>query len=294
MRGPLAVNLANIALFVFWRYLGLMRNDFRARVEQAAASIRGRIAVVPRVGVILGSGLSDVIDDLVPGDDTVSIGYGEIKGFGAPSVAGHRGTLTISQDAAVMAGRFHFYEGRPMDDVVLPVATLAELGVTSLIVTNAAGGINPDYEPGDLVLISDHINLMGTSPLIGPQDPASVARFPDMTTAYDSEYGELAKKIDAKLKSGVYAALTGPTYETPAEIQMLARLGADLIGMSTVPEVIVARSYGVRVVGISTVTNLAAGLSGRPLDHKEVVEVGASIRDRMVSLISGLIERLAA
>ena len=290
MSGPAAVN---VALFGFWRYLDRMRNDFRARVEQAAASIRGRVAVAPTVGVILGSGLSDVIDALVPGPEAVSLGYGDIKGFGAPSVAGHRGTLTVSKDAAVMAGRFHFYEGRSMDDVVLPVATLAELGITTLIVTNAAGGINPEYEPGDLVLISDHINLMGTSPLIGPQDPASVARFPDMTTAYDAELQEVARKIDVDLKSGVYAALTGPTYETPAEIGMLARMGADLVGMSTVPEVIVARSYGVRVVGVSTVTNLAAGLSGRPLDHSEVVEVGASIRDRMVSLLAGLIERLS-
>lgn len=270
-----------------------MRNEFRTRVEHSAASIRSRIRTAPKVGVILGSGLSDVIDDLIPGDDAVSIGYTDIKGFGAPSVAGHRGTLSVSRDAAVMAGRFHFYEGRSMDDVVLPVATLAALGVSTVIVTNAAGGINPDYRPGDLVLISDHINLMGTSPLIGPQDPASVARFPDMTTAYDAELRDVAGEIDTDLKSGVYAALTGPTYETPAEIRMLARMGADLVGMSTVPEVIVARSYGVRVIGISTVTNLAAGLSGRPLDHKEVVEVGASIRDRMVSLLAGLIERLS-
>jgi len=269
-----------------------MQSDFRARVEQAAASVRGRIGTVPEVGVVLGSGLSDVIDDLIPARDAVTIGYGDIKGFGAPSVAGHRGTLTIAGSAAVMAGRFHYYEGRPMDDVVLPVATLAELGVKTVILTNAAGGINPGFEPGDLVLITDHINLMGTSPLIGPRDPASVARFPDMTTAYDEELRRLARVLDDGLKSGVYAALTGPTYETPAEIRMLATLGSDLVGMSTVPEAIVARSYGLKVLGISTVTNLAAGLSGRPLDHEEVVAVGASIRDRMVRLLSGLIRRL--
>lgn len=272
-----------------------MQSDFRARVEQAAASVRGRITQTPRVGVILGSGLSDVVDDLVPrSDDAVTLSYGEIKGFGDPSVAGHRGTLTVSGGAAVMAGRFHFYEGRPMDDVVLPVATLVELGASVVLVTNAAGGINSSYEPGDLVLISDHINLMGTSPLIGPQDPAALARFPDMTSAYDEQLRELARGFDSDLKSGVYAALTGPSYETPAEIRMLAALGADLVGMSTVPEVTVARSYGARVLGISTVTNLAAGLAGKPLDHKEVVEVGASIRDRMVRLLKALIARTAA
>ncbi|MFW5683573.1 MAG: purine-nucleoside phosphorylase [Spirochaetota bacterium] len=269
-----------------------MQNDFRARVEQAAASIRARTTAPVKTGVVLGSGLSDVIDSLVPDSGpAVSIPYGEIKGFGAPSVAGHRGTLTIAGGAAVMAGRFHYYEGRPMDDVVLPVASLIELGATTVILTNAAGGINASYEPGDLVLISDHINLMGTSPLIGSRDPASTARFPDMTTAYDEALREVARGIDPALKSGVYCALTGPTYETPAEIRMLATLGADLVGMSTVPEVIVARSYGARVLGISTVTNLAAGLSGKPLDHAEVVEVGASIRDRMVSLLRALVER---
>lgn len=270
-----------------------MQSDFRARVERAAASVRSKISAPPAVGVILGSGLSDVIDELVPDASTsTTIGYGEIAGFGAPSVAGHRGTLTVSGDVAVMAGRFHFYEGRPMDDVVLPVATLAELGVATIVVTNAAGGINTAFEPGDLVLITDHINMMGTSPLIGPQDPASHARFPDMTTAYDVALQERARGIDPALKSGVYAALTGPSYETPAEIRMLSRLGADLVGMSTVPEVIVARSYGVRVIGISTVTNLAAGLSGEELDHAEVVRVGASIRGRMVHLLAELVKSI--
>ena len=266
-----------------------MQADFRSRVDRAASSVRARITTSPRTGIILGSGLSDVVDDLLAGSaDAVTVGYGDIDGFGAPSVAGHRGTLTVGGTLAVMAGRFHFYEGRPMDDVVLPVAVLAALGVSTIVLTNAAGGINPDYRPGDLVVISDHINLMGTSPLIGPEDAASRARFPDMTEAYDRGLRELACRVDPALKSGVYAALSGPTYETPAEIRMLDRAGADLVGMSTVPEVIVARSYGLRVLGISTVTNLAAGRSGRPLDHSEVVEVGRSIRARMVDLLGGL------
>jgi purine-nucleoside phosphorylase len=271
-----------------------MQDDFRTRVEQAAASVRERTSATPAVGVVLGSGLSDVINELFSGDtDVQTIGYADIAGFGAPSVAGHRGALMVSERAAVMAGRFHFYEGRPMDDMVLPVATLAALGVSTVILTNAAGGINRDYTPGDLVLIRDHINLMGTNPLIGPKDPESRARFQDMTAAYDPELQDLARSIDPGLKRGVYCALTGPSYETPAEIGMLATLGADLVGMSTVPEAIVARSYGLRVLGVSTVTNLAAGMSGAPLDHAEVVEVGASIRGRMVSLLAGLIQKLS-
>ena len=179
-----------------------------------------------------------------------------------------------------------------MDEVVLPVATLCALGIKTLVVTNAAGGLNPDYRPGDLVLIRDHINLMGTNPLIGPKDPESSARFQDMTEAYSSNLRTEALQIDPSLKEGVYAAVTGPSYETPAEIRMLSTIGADLVGMSTVPEVIVARSYGVGVLGISTVTNLAAGLSGKALDHAEVMEVGTSIQGRMTALVSGLLERL--
>ena len=270
-----------------------MQADFRSRVERAAASIRSRTSATPRVGVILGSGLSDVIDELFSGD-VKTIDYGDIDGFGAPSVAGHRGALMVSDEAAVMAGRFHFYEGRPMDDVVLPVATLAALGVGAIVLTNAAGGINESYRPGDLVLLSDHINLMGRHPLIGPKDEKSLARFQDMTTAYDTDLRARALGIDPDLKEGVYCALTGPSYETPAEIRMLRTIGADLVGMSTVPEALVARSYGLPVLGISTVTNLAAGMSGEALDHAEVVEVGASIRGRMVSLLKAIISSFGA
>jgi purine-nucleoside phosphorylase len=166
---------------------------------------------------------------------------------------------------------------------------LADLGIDTVIVTNAAGGINPAYRPGDLVLIRDHINLMGTNPLIGPKDSEALHRFQDMTLTYDPDLRAAAREVDGELKEGVYAALTGPSYETPAEITMLRALGADLVGMSTVPEVIVARSYGVRVLGISTVTNLAAGISGEPLDHAEVVEVGKSIHERITRLLSRLV-----
>jgi len=272
-----------------------MQRDFQERAQAAASSARDHGANTPKVGLILGSGLSDVVDQLLPAETgRIAISYGEIDGFGATSVTGHRGTMYVTPDVAVMAGRFHFYEGKPIDDVVLPVAMLCALGIRTLIVTNAAGGVSPDYRPGDLVLIRDHINLMGTNPLIGPKDPGSAARFPDMTEAYSSALRGVAREIDVNLKEGVYVAFTGPTYETPAEIGMAATIGGDLVGMSTVPEVIVARSYGVEVLGISTVTNLAAGLSGDVLDHSEVVEVGRSIQGRMTALLSGLIERLGS
>ncbi|MFW6211364.1 MAG: purine-nucleoside phosphorylase [Spirochaetota bacterium] len=269
-----------------------MNNDFGSRVVRAAASVRAVHDAPIQTGVVLGSGLSGVVDDIFANEPSKSIPYEAIDGFGAPSVSGHRGTMMLCGGTAVMAGRFHFYEGRSMDDVVLPVATLAKLGAKTIIATNAAGGVNTTFSPGDLVLISDHINLMGTHPLIGPQDPGSVARFPDMTEAYDAELRAIARSIDPDLKEGVYAALTGPSYETPAEIRMLRTLGADLVGMSTVPETIVARSYGVRVLGISTVTNLAAGMSGSVLDHAEVVEVSKGIRSRMVALLRSLVSKL--
>jgi len=269
-----------------------MHQDFRDRVESAVESLRAFGITGAKIGVILGSGLSDLVDQLLPGQEPTVVPYGEIAGFGSPSVVGHRGALYAGGDAVVLAGRFHFYEGRPMDDVVLPVAVLCALGIDSVVVTNAAGGINEAYIPGDLVMLTDHINLMGTNPLIGPQDSASEARFPDMTEAYSAQLRKRALGIDPGLKEGVYAALTGPTYETPAEIRMLRAMGADLVGMSTVPEVIVARSLGVSVLGISTVTNLAAGMGGKSLDHSEVVEVGRSIQGRMVSLLSATLQGL--
>ena len=266
-----------------------MEITFRQRVSAAVTSIRERTPLVPRLGVVLGSGLSSVVDQLVGDVETVTIPYGEIDGFPVPTVEGHRGTLTLAGTTAVMAGRFHFYEHGRMDDVVLPVATLAALGVSTLVLTNAAGGISAAYVPGDLVLIRDHLNLMGTNPLIGPQDTAARHRFQDMTETYDVELRSEARRMDAELKEGVYAALTGPSYETPAEISMLAALGADLVGMSTVPEAIAARSYGMRVLGISTVTNLAAGLSGGLLDHAEVVATGAAIQGRLARLLRNMV-----
>lgn len=268
-----------------------MRAGFKERVDRAVASVRKHSQASPRVGVVLGSGLSEVVDDLLP-DAAVKVPYGEIDGFSQPTVSGHRGELSLSPSAAVLAGRFHYYEGHSIDDVVLPVFTLAELGCSLVILTNAAGAVNASLHPGDLVMLRDHINLMGTNPLVGPSDAYPMTRFPDMTYAYSSDLRAVALQVDPALREGVYAALTGPTYETPAEIVMLERIGADLVGMSTVPEVIAARAAGMEVLGISTVTNAAAGKSGGALDHAEVVEVGARIRTRLAALLRSLIARL--
>lgn len=271
-----------------------MKSGFEERVHRAVASIRSAEANdrSPTVGVVLGSGLSDVLDALLA-EEPVTIPYGKIDGFATPTVAGHRGVLALSDSAAVMAGRFHFYEGHPIDDLVLPVFVLAALGCKTLIVTNAAGAVNASLHPGDLVLIRDHLNLMGANPLIGPADSYPMTRFPDMTYSYSADLRARAREIDPALTEGVYAALSGPTYETPAEITMLERIGADLVGMSTVPEVIAARAAGLEVLGISTVTNLAAGKGGTELDHAEVVEVGRQIRGRLTTLLRELIAAIA-
>lgn len=271
-----------------------MRPGFRTRAESAASSIQsllGSERFAPGVGVILGSGLSSVAE-VIGGTE---IAYNKIAEFPAPTVAGHRGSLFLSGTAAVMAGRFHLYEGHPLDDIVLPVAVLQRLGVHTLIVTNASGGINRGYRPGELVLIRDHINLLGVNPLYGPNDDSLGPRFSDMTEAYSRDLRTLAKEASGlDLPEGVYAALSGPSYETPAEIGMLDTIGADLVGMSTVPEVIVARYLGMKVLGISCVTNLAAGLGEGALEHAEVVATGKRVEQTLSSLIRVVIDRLAA
>ena len=264
-----------------------MTQNFPRLLERALASVRAATDLRPRFGIVLGSGLSDIARSF----DGVEIAYTAIDGFPAPTVAGHAGVMTVTTDVVVMAGRFHHYEGRPADEIVLPVHVMARLGVSVLVLTNAAGAVNSSFSPGELVLISDHMNLMGTNPLIGPHIAAAGPRFPDMTDAYDPELRGLMREIDPSLPEGVYAALSGPNYETPAEIRMVRTLGADLVGMSTVPECIAARSLGLRVLGLSCVTNMAAGMSGRPLDHKEVVATGAAARERMQVLLHGFVAR---
>lgn len=249
------------------------------------------------VGLILGSGLGDYAVSL---PDSVSLPYETVPGFAAPSVEGHAGTLVSAQigQGAVLAlsGRTHLYEGRPMHEIVFGVRAAISAGCGIVVLTNAAGGLGKGLGPGDLVLITDHLNLTGRNPLIGENDPRLGPRFPDLSEVYSMRLRDLARQAaaDARvaLAEGVYAWMTGPSYETPAEIRMVATLGGDLVGMSTVPEAIAARHMGAEVLGISLVTNLAAGLSSQPLTHEEVTRTAEEARDRFTRLLDALLPRL--
>ncbi len=267
-----------------------MKPGFENRVKTMLDSVRARVDRKPKLGIVLGSGLSGLADD----QEGTAIPYSEITGFPVPTVEGHRGVMTVTEHCIYLAGRFHYYEGYPMDDVVLPVLLLRGLDVETLVLTNAAGGVNREYTPGDLVLIRDHINLMGTHPLIGPNNPELGPRFPDMTRIYSRELrGVAMESSDVPLREGVYAALSGPSYETPAEIQMLNTLGADMVGMSTVPEAIVANYLGMNILGISCITNMAAGILDQPLNHSEVIGTGKKVEARFKGLVSRIIRNLA-
>jgi len=275
-----------------------MRGDVTTKIEKACIKLRKRFGDrAPSVGLILGSGLGSFAGSL---KDKVVVPYADIPGFPTSSVKGHAGQLVLGRVgetwALAMQGRVHYYEGYDMSEVVFPTRVLVSLGCKILVVTNAAGGIHPDLEAGDLVLLYDHVNLMGTNPLRGDNPDALGPRFPDMSAAYDPELRAVAKDVaraeNVDLRTGVYAALSGPTYETPAEIRMLRTLGADLVGMSTVPEVIAACHMGARVIGISCVTNLAAGISPVPLSHEEVAETAGRVEKTFVGLISALTQRL--
>lgn len=250
-----------------------------------------------RVGIVLGSGLGAFADTLESRFETL---YSEIAGWPLSTAIGHAGRLVTGSvagtEVVVMSGRAHCYEGYTAAQVTFGIRELAARGVTSLIITNAAGGINHAYRPGDLVLIADHINLMGGNPLVGPNDESLGPRFPDMSDAYSAEYRAIARKIGGglgvDLKEGVYAGLLGPSYETPAEIRFLRTIGADLVGMSTVPEVIAANYLGMKVLGISCVTNMAAGVVAQKLVHKEVLETGERVRDTLIKLLSAIAPRL--
>lgn len=270
-----------------------------ARAEHAARTIRARTTIEPRIALVLGSGLGDFGDEL---QDSVGIPYQEIPGFPTSTVAGHAGRLVIGTVAEVpvlaMQGRVHFYEGYSLEEVTFPIRTFKLLGINTLLLTNAAGGIDVQLSQGALMLISDHLNLMGASPLRGPNDERFGPRFPDMTDVYSRDLQELAieeaRAMSVELRRGVYAALAGPSYETPAEIHMLRGFGADAVGMSTVPEAIVARHMGLEVVGISCITNMAAGLSNEKINHEEVVETGKQVRDTFAALLRRLVVRLHA
>lgn len=269
-----------------------MKAGFADRVARAAAAIPSEYR--PKAAVILGSGLSGIVEGL----GYREIPYADIPEFPRPTVHGHKGVLCLSRDNAVMAGRFHYYEGHPWDDVVLPIFVLKAIGVETVMLTNAAGGVNRSYAPGDLVIIKDHINLMGSNPFIGPNPSradgvALGERFFDMGTTYTPALRDLVRSCAARpLKEGVYAAFTGPSYETPAEVRMAGVLGADLVGMSTVPEAIAARYLGMRVIGISCVTNMAAGIGGESLAHDEVVAVGKRVEAELKALILAVLAKL--
>ena len=275
-------------------------SDLHDRIRDAVDAVRERTGDRrPTVGLILGSGLGGFADQL---EDAVRVPYGELPGFPVSTVVGHAGTLVVGGMSGVtcvaMQGRVHYYEGHSAATVAFPARVLVALGARTLVVTNAAGGVNASFEPGTLMLIRDHLNLLGDNPLRGENDDRLGPRFPDMTTAYPAALRSLAREASAELgvtlAEGVYASMSGPTYETPAEVRMLATLGADATGMSTVPEVIVANHMGARVLGISCITNKAAGITGEALSHEEVTETAARIRDTFQGLLRGIIGRLGA
>lgn len=264
--------------------------------KQSAEYIQSKLKVTPEIGLILGSGLGILADEI---EDAVAIPYSEIPNFPVSTVHGHAGQLVIGQlsgkTVIAMQGRFHHYEGYTMDKVTFPVRVMKLLGVEKLIVTNAAGGVNKDFTPGDLMLITDHINMMG-NPLIGANDERFGPRFPDMSTAYDKEFQQMARTVATDLniaiQEGVYLGLTGPTYETPAEIRMIRTLGGDAVGMSTVPEVIVANHSSMRVLGISCITNMAAGILDQPLNHEEVIETTERVKNTFLQYVKELVKNL--
>jgi len=268
-----------------------------ARAEHAARTIRARISVQPRIALVLGSGLGDFGDEL---EDSVRIPYQEIAGFPTSTVSGHAGRLVVGAVEGVpviaMQGRVHYYEGYSLEEVTFPVRTFKLLGIDTLLLTNAAGGIDVQLSQGALMLINDHLNLIGSNPLRGPNDDRFGPRFPDMTEVYSRELQEIAveeaRAMGIELRRGVYAALAGPSYETPAEIHMLRGFGADAVGMSTVPEAIVARQMSMAVIGISCITNMAAGLGSEKIDHAEVMETGKQVHDTFAKLLRRLVVRL--
>ena len=270
--------------------------DEMKRIDEAAAKV---LAVCGKadIGVILGSGLGDYAEAL---EDAVKLPYSEIPGFPRSTVAGHAGMwccgTLYGKRVVMMQGRFHYYEGYGMKDVTLPVRVMQKIGVKTLIVTNAAGGVNLGYHPGELMVIGDMFSMTAQNPLIGPNLDAFGPRFPDMSCAFDKELRALAHECANEqgfaLREGVYAQMTGPTYETPAEIRMLRMLGADAVGMSTVPEVIVARHGGMRVLGISCITNMAAGILDQPLNHAEVTETANRVKGQFRNLLDRIIEKM--
>jgi len=274
-----------------------MNTGMYERVEEAAAAIRARCGELPETAIVLGSGLGDFADTLL---DAVATPYGDLPHWPASKIVGHEGRLVVGSLAgkriAALSGRVHFYEGHDLASVVFATRVMGRLGVRHLILTNAAGGINTALTQGALMIIDDHINLLGTNPLIGPNDDRFGPRFPDMSEVYSARLRKIADDVartrGVPVSHGVYVAVSGPSYETPAEIEFFRKMGADAIGMSTVPEAIAARHMGIEVLGISCITNAAAGVGHQPIVHDDVIATGRRVRDSFISLLEGIIERL--
>jgi purine-nucleoside phosphorylase len=272
--------------------------DTFTRAEYASVFLLEQTVLRPKIGVVLGSGLGAFADEM---SDAVRVPYSQIPSFPQSTAIGHAGQMVIGKagdvPVAAMQGRVHFYEGYSAEQVAFPMRVLGRMGIRALILTNAAGGINAKYTQGALVVISDHINLQGQNPLMGANDERFGPRFPDMTQAYWKPYREMtleaARKLGKTIHEGVYAGLLGPSYETPAEIRYLRTIGADLVGMSTIPEAIAARHMGIRVLGISCVTNMAAGILDQPLDHQEVLDTAERVKDDFVALLRAVLEEVA-
>lgn len=275
----------------------LQQDDF-SRAGEAAEFIRSKARIHPRIALVLGSGLGGFADELA---EARVVPYSQIPHFPSTSAEGHAGNLVIGKisdvPVAAMQGRVHYYEGHSLQRVTFPMRVFFRLGIKAALLTNAAGGISPQLKQGCLVVIKDHIDLQGGNPLIGPNDERFGPRFPDMTEAYSPEFRRMAmeegRRHGIDIFEGVYAAMPGPSYETPAEIRFLRTIGADTVGMSTAPEVIVARHCGMKVLAISCVTNLAAGISDKPINHAEVLETGERVRGQFVALLKTLVPRMA-
>ncbi len=271
--------------------------DLQMKIKESAEYILSKVNIEPEIGLILGSGLGAIGDQI---ENPEYFPYNEIPHFPVSTVEGHAGRLVVGtlegKKVVAMQGRFHYYEGYHMQEVTFPVRVMKLLGVKTLIVTNAAGAVNTSYNPGDLMLINDHLNLAFDNPLIGKNLSEFGTRFPDMSNAYDvnlrDKVKEIATSLNIELREGVYACMTGPTYETPAEIRMVRIIGADAVGMSTVPEVIIAIHSGLKVIGVSCMTNMAAGILDQSLDHSEVMETSAMARKKFVTLMKEIVKMI--
>ncbi|SJZ62019.1 purine-nucleoside phosphorylase [Selenihalanaerobacter shriftii] len=267
------------------------------KVKESVKYLNDLVDIKPDIALILGSGLGVLADEI---EEATLVTYDEIPNFPVSTVEGHAGQLVIGKlegkNVIAMQGRFHYYEGYKMEEVVFPVRVMRLLGAEKLMVTNSAGGVNRNYNVGDLMIINDHINFMGTNPLIGPNESELGPRFPDMSEPYNQKLIDLAESMaedeGVNTRKGVYLAMTGPSYETPAEIRLISRLGADAVGMSTVPEVITANHMEMDVLGISCITNMAAGILPQPLDHDEVIETTRRVKSKFIKLVKGIVREI--